>query len=240
MKCIFERLKILILSFLIFLCFLFHLCPKKKRPKISLFLPIYNKEKYIHRCIRNIQNQTLKDIEIVAINDHSTDNSLKILNDLAKNDDRIKIINNEQNHGLLYSRAMGILNSFGEYLMNIDPDDELEDNNALKYLYKKVKISKSDIIAFNIIRKDFNEIVKCKFMNEIIQQPKLFTSIFDANNVMKDYFIWNKLIKKEVFLEAYEYFKKFIYKWKWNFHEDNIWSILVHIKFYNICHFMPR
>ena len=119
---------------------------KKKKPKISLFLPIYNKEKYILKCIKNLQRQTLKDIEIIAINDHSTDGSLKILMDLAKKDDRIKIINNDKNRGLLYSRAMGILKSTGEYLMNIDPDDEIKGKNTLEYLYNKSIISKPDII----------------------------------------------------------------------------------------------
>ena len=69
-----------------------------KIPKISVFLPIYNKEKYLYRSIGSIQNQTLKDIEIVAINDGSTDKSLKILKKLAKNDTRIKIFNNDRKY----------------------------------------------------------------------------------------------------------------------------------------------
>ena len=69
-------------------------------PKVSVFLPIYNKEKYIKRSISSIQNQTLKEIEIVAVNDCSTDNTLKILKQLAKNDSRKKIINNDKNHEL--------------------------------------------------------------------------------------------------------------------------------------------
>ena len=174
-----------------------------------------------------MQNQTLKNIEIIAINDHSSDKSLNILIELAKNDKRIRIVNNDKNRGLLYSRAMGILSSSGEYLWNIDPDDELESNNALKFLYKKAKITKADIISFNIRRKDFNQIVKCKYINEVIKQPKLFNSIFNNDNKMIDFFIWNKLIKKELFMKAYKFFEKYIYMWKWNFHEDLVWSILV-------------
>ena len=82
---------------------------KKQKIKISLFISIYNKEYFIDQCIRSIQSQTLKDIEIVVVNDHSTDNSLKILINLSEKDNRIKIINNEQNHGLLYCRALGIM-----------------------------------------------------------------------------------------------------------------------------------
>ena len=99
---------------------------KIQKPKVSVFLPIYNKELYLNRSINSIQNQNLKEIEIVAVNDGSTDYSLKILKQLSKNDKRMKIINNDRNHGLLYSRAMGIINSSGEYLMNLDPDDKLQ------------------------------------------------------------------------------------------------------------------
>ena len=138
---------------LLFLCFFIQLNKNKhylsffpfiikKRPKISVFIPIYNKEQYINKCIQNLQNQTLKDIEIIAVNDCSTDNSLSILIDLAKKDNRIKIVNNDKNHGLLYSRAMGILNSSGEYLMNLDSDDEINDNDCLEYLYNKTHLFK--------------------------------------------------------------------------------------------------
>lgn len=69
--------------------------------------------------------------------------------------------------------------------------------------------------------------VKCRYYNEIIHQPILFESIF-INYFIEDYTIWNKLIRKEVFLNAYEDFKNEIYKWKWNYFEDDIWNILVH------------
>ena len=103
-------------------------------PKVSVFLPIYNRETYLKRSIISIQKQTLKEIEIVAVNDCSTDNSLKILKQLAKNDSRIKIINNDRNHGLLYTRAMGILNCTGEYIVNLDPDDQFQGINNLEIL----------------------------------------------------------------------------------------------------------
>ena len=121
------------------------------KPKISIFLPIYNKEKYLKRSIKSIQKQTLKDIEIIAVNDCSTDNSLDLLNELAKKDPRIKIVNNKKNKGLLFSRAMGILNSKGEYLMNLDPDDQLKGTNNLKYLYNKAKRYNVDMIIFIIL-----------------------------------------------------------------------------------------
>ena len=115
------------------------------KPKISIFLPIYNKENYLVNTIQSLQNQTLKDIEIVAVNDCSNDSSLEILTNLAKKDGRIKIVNNDKNRGLLYSRAMGILNSTGEYLLNLDPDDVINGEDSLEYLYNQSKFYNLDI-----------------------------------------------------------------------------------------------
>ena len=92
------------------------------------------------------------------MNDFSNDRTLHILSNFAKKDHRIKIVNNDKNHGLLYSRAMGILNSNGEYLMNLDSDDELNDNECLEYLYNKSQIYKADIISYNVLIKELNSI----------------------------------------------------------------------------------
>ena len=143
---------------------------------------------------------------------------------------RIKIVNNDRNHGLLYSRAMGILNSTGEYLMNLDPDDELEGEDNLEYLYNITRISHAEIITFGISKKKVNKTFinpACPKKTIVVKQPQLFNSIFNKYNFLNDYLITNKLIKREIFLEAYEEFKDEIYNGKWNYHEDNIWSILV-------------
>ena len=116
-------------------------------------MPIFNKEQYIIESLKNIKNQTLKDIEIIAVNDGSTDNSLKIIKKLSKNDNRIKIVNNDRNHGLLYSRSMGIINSTGEYLINLDPDDLFSSPNNLEFLYHKAKTLKVDTIMFLLKQK---------------------------------------------------------------------------------------
>ena len=199
----------------------------KNIPKISVFLPIYNKGKYLKRSIGSIQNQTLKNIEIISVNDYSTDNSLEILKELAQNDSRIKIINNKKNQGLLFSRAMGILKSKGEYLINLDPDDELYSSDNLEYLYKVAKKSNVDLICFSLLLNK-SSIIKCSNNHHhILRQPKLFKSIFNQDNRLNDFLIWNKLIKREIFLKAFQSFKKRIYGEKWNYHEDNIWSILI-------------
>ena len=199
-----------------------------KGPKISIFLPIYNKEHYITKSIQSIQKQTLKNIEIIAVNDNSNDGTLNKLISMQKTDSRIKIVNNKRNRGLLYSRAMGILNSSGEYLMNVDPDDKLASDDSLEYLYNKAKKMDVDIISFTAFSMKNNEnIIKCSNEHKIERQPSLFKSIFCKNNAIDDYLIWNKLIKKEIYQKAFEAFKKEIYNGKWNYVEDDIWSILV-------------
>ena len=124
---VFYYIKVFKIAFLILLLFYFILEKKIfdnqfvydiiSPPKISVFLPIYNKSKYLKRSINSIQKQTLKEIEIIAVNDGSTDNSLDILKEMGKKDSRIKIINSNKNHGSLFCRGLGILNSEGKYLM---------------------------------------------------------------------------------------------------------------------------
>lgn len=201
---------------------------KNCKPKISIFLPIYNKERYLKRSIMSIQRQSLKEIEIIPVNDGSTDNSLKILKEFAKKDSRIKIINNKKNSGSLFSRAMGILKSKGEYLMSLDPDDEYRGKNSLKMLYYLAKKLKVDFITFFILYlPDKVKSTKYSSFNKIIKQPELLESAF-SYNYLSDFYITNKLIKRELLENAVKIFEKKIYDKKWNYFEDNIWSILVY------------
>ena len=145
---------------------------------------------------------------------------------MIKKDSRIKIVNNHKNRGLLFSRAMGILYSKGEYLMNLDPDDALENSESLRYLYRKIKNSKPDVIKFGMLFKNNlkkERIFKCKSFNKIIYQPQ----IFNDGCILEDFFITNKLIKKNILIKAFESFKQNIYGEKWNYAEDEIWGALV-------------
>ena len=210
-----------------FIYFLVQITLLKKIPKISIYLPIYNKSKYLMKSIKSIQSQTLKDIEIIAVNDCSTDDSLVILKKIAKNDPRIKIVNNNKNYGLLYSRTMGILKTSGEYIIDVDPDDSLYENNVLEYLYEIVNKFKVDVVSFGFM-KNHKITFKCTNFDKILKQPKIFENAFSKNNyIIKDYLLWNKLVKRKLMLKSYEYFKNNIYSEKWNYGEDTIWSVLI-------------
>ncbi|EGQ8479789.1 glycosyltransferase [Vibrio parahaemolyticus] len=91
-------------------------------PLVSVVLPIYNAEKYLHLTLDSVISQTYLDIEVICINDGSTDNTQAILEDFKKRDDRIRIINRE-NKGLVYSLNQGISISKGKYIARMDADD---------------------------------------------------------------------------------------------------------------------
>ena len=115
--------------------------------KFSIIVPIYNVEKYLPKCLDSLINQTYSNIEIICVNDGSTDNSLQILEEYANKDKRIKIINQE-NQGVSVARNNGIDNATGDYILFVDSDDWLE-IYACDILNKKLEKNNSDLIIFN-------------------------------------------------------------------------------------------
>ena len=110
-----------------------------ENPMVSVIIPVYNAEAYLEECLDSVVNQTLKNIEIICVNDGSTDNSLDILKEYQEKDDRVIIINQE-NQGAGVARNQGIKVAKGNYLSILDADDFFELNmlelmcmNALKF-----------------------------------------------------------------------------------------------------------
>ena len=112
--------------------------------KVSIIIPVYNVEKFLVQCLDSVIGQSLKDIEIICVNDGSTDNSLQILEDYADKDDRIKIID-KKNAGLGAARNTGLEYVTGEYVGFVDSDDWV-DKNMFKKLYENAKFHSSDIV----------------------------------------------------------------------------------------------
>ena len=121
---------------------------KPKSVKVSVIVPVYNAEKYLNKCLDSLINQTLKDIEIIVIDDFSTDNSLKILEDYAKNDNRIKLIKQRENCGQGTARNLALNIAGGEYIMFLDADDWYE-NNACEISYNQITKNNNDVCLFN-------------------------------------------------------------------------------------------
>ena len=114
---------------------------------ISVIIPVYNVEKYLRDCLSSVINQTYKDLEIICINDGSKDNSLSILEEYAKIDKRIIIINKE-NAGVSAARNDGIEKSTGEYLFCLDSDDYI-DKDFFELFYNNAKQNNSDLVILS-------------------------------------------------------------------------------------------
>lgn len=105
--------------------------------KVSILVPCYNSEKYIDKCINSILHQTLDDVEIICINDGSTDNTLKVLQNFEKNNPKIRVVD-KKNSGYGASLNLGFSISKGEYIGIVESDDFIE-NNMYELLYDNAK-----------------------------------------------------------------------------------------------------
>jgi glycosyltransferase involved in cell wall biosynthesis len=115
---------------------------------VTIAVAVYNTEKYLKDCMDSVVNQTYQNLEIICVNDCSTDKSLEILEEYAAKDTRIKIITNEKNSGLGVTRNVGIDAAHGEYILFIDSDDWL-DLTACEKLIPKAKENDSDIVFYS-------------------------------------------------------------------------------------------
>lgn len=174
-----------------------------KNPKISLIVPVYNQEKYLVPFYCSIQNQSLYNIEIIFVDDASTDNSSKIIKNFNKEDKRIIYLNNDINKRTYYSRKKGVLKAKGEYLLLIDPDDLLV-NNILEKLYKTAKFNNLDILQYYIIYGNYthNKLwnkLKCK--SGIIYYPRVKDIFYKCRTRN----LCDKLVKREIFIKSIKY-----------------------------------
>ena len=113
-------------------------------PQVSVIIPIYNSEKYLHECLDSVINQTYKDIEIILVDDGSTDKSSSICDEYAKKDERIKVFHTS-NNGPSHARNIGIDNATGEYIVFQDSDDYIE-LNMIEDTVKEALKSDSDLV----------------------------------------------------------------------------------------------
>ena len=162
---------------------------------VSVIIPLYNREKLIERCIKSIQKQTYKNLEIIIIDDNSTDSSYDVAKKIAEKDFRIKVYKNHSK-GVSYARNLGIEKATGEFIQFIDSDDYIEENmifellqNIEKYkadiVYCKFNITHKKINNFNLLSNEFFEKYFYIFMeNCLFQGPcnKLYVSKIIKNN----------------------------------------------------------
>lgn len=181
-------------------------------PKVSVIIPIFNAEEYLDECLKSVLSQTLSDIEVICVDDGSSDSSLTILNKYAKNDSRIKIIE-QKNAGAGAARNRGMEIATGEYLSFLDSDDVFE----LTMLEKLVAISDFEQLDVAICRCN-------KFIHETketIDTPWTIKSelipannYFQATDIKKDFFEafiwwpWDKLFRAQFIKDSSLYFQE--------------------------------
>jgi Glycosyltransferases involved in cell wall biogenesis len=176
---------------------------KMNNVKVSVIIPVYNVEKYLRQCLDSVVNQTLREIEIICVNDGSTDKSPQILEEYAQKDNRIKIIN-KKNAGLGAARNTGMEYVSGEYIGFLDSDD-WADHSMYEKLYENAKMHKSDMVMCPInLHSDTNDEIK---HNPAYFSLECFDNSFD--NCVFDY----KKTKRFIFNIAVTAFNK-IYKAK--------------------------
>ncbi len=175
---------------------------------VSIIIPIYNTEKYLDKCIKSVVNQTLKDIEIILINDGSTDNSSNICDEWEKKDNRIKVVHQE-NKGLFKVREFGTKLSTSNYIGFIDSDDYIEDN-MIEILYDKALAHNADMVQCGV-RLFYEDDTTQDFgyeVEEILKENDTFNKIVKPY-IEEDYYlqgidsyVWNKLYKKELIIKV--------------------------------------
>ena len=189
------------------------LCKDRVEEKISIIVPVYNVDCYLEKCFESILKQNVSDMEVIVINDASTDNSLKICEKYAKENGFI-LINNKKNSGPAISRNKGIKKATGDYIIFVDSDDILYDD-CISILYNVAKKENSDIVIAGINSFDKNGkygYYSDKYINEyktctIFENKKLVNCISICSKIYK-----TSLIKTIKFLEN-------------TYHEDNSFTL---------------
>lgn len=162
--------------------------------KVSIIVPVYNVAPYLDACLSSCINQTFRDIEIIVVNDGSTDESPEIIAAYAENDDRIKVITKE-NQGLIYARKSGLEMACGEYIFHLDGDDYIE-INAIEMLYDEVIKQKADYVVANfyvVVGKERHEVWRNNRFEGLSGQDLLLCMLRGG------FELWARLIRKSLY-----------------------------------------
>lgn len=154
----------------------------KEQIKVSVIVPVYNVEKYVADCLESLIKQTLKEIEIICVNDCSKDHSLKILKEYETKDRRITIIENPCNQGLSRTRNNGMQQAKGKYIYFLDSDDMLAPN-ALEELYAEAECKYADVIYFDCEPVYENEKLKETFSNYRLTRTGKYPEVYEGKEL---------------------------------------------------------
>lgn len=179
-----------------------------KKSKISVIIPFYNVEKYLDKCLNSVRKQSLKDIEIICVDDCSPDNSYKIAEKHANEDSRIRIIRHKKNLGLGGARNTAIHEATADYVASVDSDDYMLPN-MLERLWEEAEKGKFDIVCcgFEKVDESGEVLAKSFLANEVATNDNNSIDIFTKVNPA----FWNKLWKRSLFIENHIFFPEHLY-----------------------------
>uniref|UniRef100_UPI00404A116D glycosyltransferase family 2 protein n=1 Tax=Flavobacterium sp. TaxID=239 RepID=UPI00404A116D len=171
-------------------------------PIVSIVIPVYKVEKYISRCLDSILNQTFQDFEIILVNDASPDDSRAIAERYAKDDKRIRIIDNKENLGAAWSRMVGYSNALGDYIVFYDPDDFVPED-ALEVLYRAMMKDDAVDICIGNYQRVFPDGAKSKIHENKLKYGNDKWGVAKSTLLYETpHYLWNKMFKASLFNNA--------------------------------------
>lgn len=171
------------------------------RPLISVVIPVYNAEQTIEKCLKSILEQEYRELEVICVDDCSSDNSVSIIERMKADDSRIKILRNHTNSGTLVSRKKGVLASTGEYIAFADNDDWYE-KDAFEIIAREIGENPVDILMYSVNAVDDKD--RVQRLNFLITKEETIEKgdCLSINNRLNC--VWNKVIRADVCKKAYD------------------------------------
>lgn len=199
---------------------------KINHPFVSVIVPVYNTENYVSKCLKSIGNQTYKSIEIIIVNDCSSDNSYKLCRDFEKTDRRVKVLSHEKNKGVSAALNTALEKAVGQFIMFVDSDDWI-DNDGIEYLVNLVKLNPSTDLIRSFNRKVWET---GKSLEETIESSE---TIMDRNSFLETRkiggFISSLFVKREIiknnnlkFDESLKIKMDLVFNWQCKLNSKNI------------------
>lgn len=197
--------------------------------KVSVIIPVYNVAPYLGECLDSVLAQSLRDIEIICVDDCSTDDSLRLLRKYAEGDSRVRVLSNDKNRDVSATRNRGIKESCGEYIFFVDSDDTLYGNNVLETLYYVAIADLADVVWGRAVNWHWEAQESCYEINTSVDSEKDIRkgTISNFPILAHNVTVWNKLLLRSFLLENRLFFDETLRKF-----EDNDFScrVAVHAK----------